>query len=106
MVERLFPFLRAEWERNGGKLYVEYAYEGTPLAAYESAAAYAGYLPAFQAAGSPLARDLVERLNRSIRQEPGGIFLDLKDDYYANNWVWFGLLLGEGRAINLWRDHP
>lgn len=26
--------------------------------------------------------------------------------YYLNNWVWFGLVLGEGPAINLWRGQP
>lgn len=106
LAQRLFPFLKREWERNGGILYIEYAYEGTPLAAYESSAAYAGYLPAFQAAGSPLARDALEKLRRAVRQDPGGAFFDLKDDYYLNNWAWFGLLIGKGRAVNLWRDQP
>ena len=103
LAERLFPFLKREWERNGGILYIEYAYEGTPLAAYESSAAYAAYLPAFEAAGSPLAHDLLEKLHRTVRDEPGGAFLDLKDDYYVNNWAWFGLALGGGRAVNLWQ---
>jgi endoglucanase len=106
LAERLFPFLKGEWERNGGKLYAGYSYEGAPLAAYESAATYAGYLPALEAAGSPLARDALEKLRRAVRQDPGGAFFDLKDDYYLNNWAWFGLLIGKGRAVNLWRGQP
>ena len=106
LAERLFPFLKGEWERNGGRLYVEYAYEGTPLATYESSAAYAAYLPAFEAAGSPLVRDLLEKLRHAVREKPGGGFFDLEDDYYVNNWSWFGLAFGDGRAVNLWRDHP
>jgi endoglucanase len=104
LAERLVPFLHAEWERNGGKLFAEYSYEGRPLVAYESATTYAGYLAAFLVAGSPVARDLLDRLLAGVRPDSGGAFFAPSDDYYLNNWAWFGLLLGGGGAINLWRE--
>lgn len=103
LAERLFPFLQAEWDRNGGRLYAEYRYDGTPIRREESAATYAAYLAAFLAAGSPLADALLGKLRGAVREDPAGAYFDLPDDYYLNNWGWFGLLLGEGRGINLWR---
>jgi endoglucanase len=102
LVRQLMPFLEAEWERRGAKLYVEYAYEGTPLAEYESSAGYAAYIAAFQVAGSSRARDLLEKIRCAVHEDPGGAFFDVPDDYYLNNWAWFGLLLGEDLAVNLW----
>ncbi len=102
LVEHLVPFLEAEWLRNEGKLFIEYAYAGKPLATYESTAAYGAYLPALQAAGSPLAETIRGRIRGAVRRDPGGAFFDLPEDYYLNNWAWFGLLAGEGMAVNLW----
>ncbi|MGH7428500.1 MAG: glycosyl hydrolase family 8 [Candidatus Methylomirabilaceae bacterium] len=106
LVERLFPFVKGEWERNGGRLFAEYTYEGKPLVTYESGTIYAGHLAAFQVAGSPLARDLLNKLLASVRRDANGAFFEPKNDYYVNNWAWFGLLLGGGRAVNLWRGRP
>ncbi len=102
LAEHLVPFLETEWRRNGGRLFIEYAYDGTPLATYESTAAYAAYLPALQAAGSPLAETVRGRIRRAVQQHPGGAFFDLPEDYYLNNWAWLGLLAGEGLATDLW----
>jgi len=104
LAERLYPFLKAEWNRNGGTLFAEYSYDGTPLVAYESATTYSGYLAAFLVADSPAAPDLLEKLRGSVRRDTGGAFFAPKDDYYLNNWAWFGLLLGGGRAIDLSRE--
>jgi len=101
---RLFPFLKAEWERNGGRLFAEYSYEGKPLAHYESGAAYAAYLAAFLVADSPETRQILDKLRHAVRQDPEGAYFDLKDDYYLNNWAWFGMLLAGGGAVNLWRE--
>ena len=102
LVERLFPFLRQEWGRNGGRLFAEYTCDGRPLVSIESTAVYAGFLPAFQAAESPQAGEILERFRRAIHPDPSGAFFDVSNDYYLNNWAWFGLLLGEGLAANLW----
>jgi endo-1,4-beta-D-glucanase Y len=99
---RLYPFLKAEWDRNGGRLPARYSYEGTPLVTYESPTTYAGYLAAFLVAGSPVADELLEKLRGAVRRDAEGDVFEPGDDYYLNNWAWFGLLLGGGRAANLW----
>jgi len=53
-----------------------------------------------------LVRDLLEKLRHAVREKRGGGFFDLEDDYYVNNWSWFGLAFADGRAVNLWRDQP
>jgi hypothetical protein len=61
-------------------------------------------LPDFEAAGSPLARDLRQKLLHAVREKPGGALFTPEDDYYVNNWAWLGLAITDGRAVNLWRD--
>jgi endo-1,4-beta-D-glucanase Y len=102
LTEQLFPFLQAEWSRNGGRIFATYLYDGKPLTRTESAATYAAYLSACLAAGSPLAGEILEKLRQAVRDDPGGAYFDVPDDYYLNNWASFGLLLGEGLAVNLW----
>lgn len=101
LTEGLAPFLRGEWARNDGRLWATYAYVGTPLARTESAATYAGYLAALRTAGAAEADLVVARLVRAARADPQGMYFDVAEDYYLNNWAWFGLLLGAGGAVNL-----
>jgi endoglucanase len=87
------PFFKKEWQAQG-KLAATYSYEGRPLVDYESPVIYAGVLAAALAAGDQQFADRMARKILSFYTEKGGeAYFVSPDNYYANNWAWFGLSL-------------
>ncbi|MDI6852280.1 MAG: glycosyl hydrolase family 8 [Deltaproteobacteria bacterium] len=96
--QSFLPFFKREWQTKG-RLAAVYSYEGRPLADYESPVIYAGVLAAALAAGD---RQFADRLAQKIlsfyTDKPGEAYFVSPDNYYANNWAWFGLALYAGRV--------
>lgn len=76
-----------------GALPAVWRADGKPAVGYPSLALYGALLPAFQWLDPSLAKRLLERVLRPAYQ--AGLFLPV-DDYYAQNWAWFGLALASG----------
>ena len=99
VVDRDFlPFFKKEWETRG-KLLAVYSYDGKPLVTYESPVLYAGVLGGAMAAGDQeFARLMALKILSFYREKEGESYFDTPDNYYANNWAWFGLALYAGRV--------
>jgi endoglucanase len=90
------PFFQKEWQKKG-KLAAVYSYEGQPLVRYESPVLYAGVLAAALAAGeAEFARQMAEKILSFYRENGDAAYFVEPDNYYTNNWAWFGLALYAG----------
>lgn len=96
LAEHFLPFVRQEWPKQNG-LRAIYAYDGRPLVEYDSPVLYASLAAAALAVGDrPLARQAVEKILGFYQEDPGGGYFNRPDDYYGNNWAWFGLAAYQG----------
>jgi endoglucanase len=94
--EQFLPFFVKEW-RTRGKLLAEYHYNGTPLVDFESPVIYAGALAAGLAAGDrDFAWQMAQKILSFYREQGNQAYFVTQDNYYANNWAWFGLALYAG----------
>jgi endoglucanase len=92
----LLPFCRAQLQAHG-KLYAIYDYAGKPLEPYDSPVLYASLIVAALAAGDrPLARQAAAKILSFYRETADGGYFNRPDDYYGNNWAWFGLAVYRG----------
>ncbi len=92
------PFFKREW-RARGNLAAIYSYEGRPLVDYDSPVIYAGVLAAALAAGDrQFAEEMALKILSFYIENGGEAFFVSRDNYYANNWAWFGLALYAGRV--------
>ena len=91
--EQFLPFFQREW-RSRGKLAAEYSYDGRPLVDFESPVMYAGALAAGLAAGDrEFAWQMAKKILSFYQEKGGRAYFVGPDNYYANNWAWFGLAL-------------
>jgi endo-1,4-beta-D-glucanase Y len=96
--QKFLPFFRNEWQTKG-KLYAVYSYEGKPLVDYESPVLYAGVLAAALAAGDQaFAPELAGKILSFYKEDGSEAYFVTPDNYYANNWAWFGLALYAGQV--------
>ncbi len=90
-------FLRDTWRRDH-RLAAVYHHDGSAAAGYEDVAAYAGDLGNLLVTDTAAARQVVEeKLLPSLRRSSGVPAWGDPDNYYQQNWVWFGLALAAGR---------
>jgi endoglucanase len=90
------PFSRAQLQAHG-RLYAIYDYVGQPLEPYDSPVLYAGLVAGALAAGDrPLAKQAAEKILSFYRETADGGYFNRPDDYYGNNWAWFGLAVYRG----------
>lgn len=102
--------LRQKWKQDG-KLSAVYDHSGKPQNDQEALSNYAGALANFLFTEPSLADSLVLQkylpVYKVSSNEPGGVsgseFAGWGDpqDYYNQNWVWFGLALYSGQLSNL-----
>ena len=84
--------LRSEWQR-AGRLAAVYHHDGSVAADYEDVAVYGGDLGNLLVTDPAAAREVVsEKLLPSAQHLWGD-----PDNYYQQNWAWFGLALAGGR---------
>jgi endoglucanase len=94
--EQFLPFFANEFQTRG-KLLAEYDYRGKPLVDFESPVIYAGALAAGLAGGDKAFAWQMARKILDFYQERGNqAYFVSSDNYYANNWAWFGLALYAG----------
>lgn len=90
-LEDILYFYTQEWDKHGGKFFVEYSYDGNPIEKYESPAAYAMSLASFEALKSPLVNDILEKIVNTFNAEEK--YFQDKEDYYQNSLTLLGLVL-------------
>jgi len=94
--EQFLPFFVKEWQAQG-KLLAEYRYDGTPLVDFESPVLYAGALAVGLAGGDEkFAGQMAQKILTFYQEQGGQAYFVSPDNYYANNWAWFGLALYAG----------
>jgi hypothetical protein len=90
-------FLRRAWH-NGAMLASVYAHDGSVRSGNEDVAVYGGDVGNFLVTDGAAATAVVEgKLLASKQQQGGNTFFADAQNYYDQNWVWFGLALAAGR---------
>jgi endo-1,4-beta-D-glucanase Y len=94
--EQFLPFFVKEWQAKG-KLVAEYRYDGSPLVDFDSPVLYAGALAAGLAGGDEkFAWQMTQKILTFYKEKGNQAYFVSPDNYYANNWAWFGLALYAG----------
>lgn len=90
------PFARRQWQSQG-RLLATFGYDGQPLENYDSPVLYATLVAAALAVGErDLARQAVEKILGFYQTSSDGGYFNRPNDYYGNNWAWFGLATYRG----------
>jgi endo-1,4-beta-D-glucanase Y len=90
---QFLPFFQREW-RQRGTLVAVYGYDGSPQVDFDSPVLYAGALAAALAAGDQeFAWQMAKKILAFYHQEGDNAYFVNPDNYYADNWAWFGLAL-------------
>lgn len=93
-------FLRLQW-RSHHRLAATYGHNGTPDSG-EAPVIYAGDVGNFVVADPAAAHSIVERkLLVSLHRSHGAAYWADRTNYYAQNWIWFGVALSQHRLVNL-----
>ena len=93
------PFCRSRLQAHG-RLSAIYDYAGHPLEPYDSPVLYAGLVAGALAAGDqPLARQAAAKILEFYHETADGGYFNRPDDYYGNNWAWFGLATYRGLVV-------
>lgn len=79
--------------RRHGRLPAVWQGDGKPAVTYTSLALYGACLPVFQWIEPRIATSMLEKCLRPTYQD--GLWHP-RDDYYGQNWAWFGLALASG----------
>jgi endoglucanase len=96
LAQTFIPFCRAQWQTHG-RIYAIYDYAGQPAAPYDSPVLYASLVGAALAVGDQtLAKQAVEKILSFYHETNDGGYFNRPDDYYGNNWAWFGLATYRG----------
>lgn len=94
--DNFLPFCRRQLLAFG-RLTATYDYLGQPAVSYESPVLYATLVAAARAGEDPeLCRQALDRLLSFYHPTSEGGYFNRADDYYANNWAWFGLAAAQG----------
>ncbi len=102
LAKTFLPFARQQWQAHG-RLPAIFSYDGRALEDYDSPVLYASLVTAALAAGDkPLARQAVEKILAFYQESPDGGFFNRPNDYYGNNWAWFGLATYRGLVVPQW----
>lgn len=90
-------FLRHRWEQHH-RLDAQYQHDGTPASgAAEDPTVYGGDIGAFVTTAPPTARAILrQRLLSTYQGGPGPAHWGDPNNYYEQNWVWFGVALAAG----------
>lgn len=95
-------FLRQEWQSHH-RLAAKYGHNGAPDGnADEAAVAYAANLGNFLVVDPPAAGSIVrDKIVVALHLSRDAAYWGNRSDYYAQNWIWFGLALSAHRLVNL-----
>jgi len=91
-------FLRTAWQRDG-RLASVYRHDGGVVAGNEDVAVYGGDLGNLLVTDAAAAEQLLHsKLLPSLGHHDGVAYWGEPDNYYQQNWAWFGLALAAGRV--------
>ncbi len=86
-------FLDTEWKTNQ-LLHTTYLHDGTVSQSYESVAPYAGNLGYFMVEDKTAAKQIYEtKILNKFYQTDSHAYWEVPDNYYTQNWAWFGTAL-------------
>jgi endoglucanase len=95
---RRADLLRTQWSQ-GHRLAAVYHHDGSVAADNEDVAVYGGDLGNLLVADPAAAAHLVgDKLVAAVGHHDGEAFFGDPDNYYQQNWAWFGLALAAGRV--------
>lgn len=94
---RSMSFLRDQWARDH-RLIAQYEHDGTPVAdAGQDPTVYGGDIGAFLTTAPATARTILkQRLLATYHGGSGPAYWGDPNNYYEQNWVWFGVALASG----------
>jgi endoglucanase len=94
-------FLRRQWRANGS-LAAIYTHDGRPDGPPEDPIIYGGDIGNFAVVDPPAAQDILQdKLLTATRFRRGTIYFGDPQNYYQQNWVWFGIALAQHQLPNL-----
>jgi hypothetical protein len=94
-------FLRRTWQHSHA-LAAEYHHDGIPVSNQQDPTIYAGDVGNFVVTDPRQARAIVSRKLLPVLHKSGGVwYWGQRDNYYEQNWAWFGLALAAGKLHNL-----
>ncbi len=92
-------FLRAQWSSDH-RLDPVYAHDGNVVSSYDDPTVYGGDIGNFAVTDPAGAAQIEQVLLASFHTSSPAYFGD-PQNYYEQNWVWFGLALAGGLLVNL-----
>lgn len=93
-------FLQQQWQTHHSLIAV-YGHDGSPKASYEDPAVYGGDAGAFLGRSNEMSAAILQKLTTSFNQTASTAYWGQQDNYYAQNWAWFGTALLSGDLPNL-----
>lgn len=91
-----------EWKKNG-KIYTAYTHEGKNTDKSESLAQYGTQLAYFTIIDKKIADKIYDaKINSVYSHNKNEFYWGDKNNYYNQNWVWFGTALYTNNLPNLW----
>lgn len=96
--------LSNEWKTNK-KLPATYTHDGKVSDNYESVATYGGAIGYFTVI-DPKAANVIyrEKMMNKFYEDKGRSYFDDPNNYYTQNWGWFGAALVNKQLPNLWKN--
>lgn len=95
-------FLNSEWESKN-KLVAAYTHDGKVWENYETVAAYGGDIGYFKVVNPKLAKKIYEtKILSKFYQGEDYAYWEDPDNYYTQNWAWFGTALYADQLPNYW----
>lgn len=101
-LEKVSPFLTKEWVKNN-KIFSIYDLSGNPKVNFDSLSTNVGALSVFTITDKNLAKNINSKLFDEKFNYDQGYWGD-KNNYYDQNWAWFGTALYNNNLSNLWGD--
>ncbi len=92
-------FWKNEWQAKG-KIYATYTHNGEPIFTDESLSSYGTQLAYFSITNPDIANQIYKQKILSQWNKDG--YWGKKDNYYDQNWAWFGTAFYTNNLPNLW----
>jgi endo-1,4-beta-D-glucanase Y/4-amino-4-deoxy-L-arabinose transferase-like glycosyltransferase len=91
-----------EWNKKH-KIFATYAHDGKNLGKDESLIQYSTQLAYFNVTDPKIANSIfITKINPERHEYQSLIYWGDKNNYYTQNWIWFGIALYSGNIPNLW----